>query len=84
MTGHYDLKLMAADDWLETISATRAADRGRRITDRLVVLRHLEKYIGRLTACGERYQTTTHLILEQKRLEAALVAVKDIQAGLFG
>ena len=83
MSGQYDLKIMCIDEWLETISTLNRGQRERLILDRLLILRHLEKYVARLPVCGARYRAGTRLIDAQKHLKEAVSAMSGVQCGLF-
>ena len=94
MGDRFDLGLMDEARWRETLSAM-AGCKHQEIwniqralyEDRLVILRHLEKYVGRMGAddmsMSKKYRAQTGLILDQKSLAAALARVPSPQQVLF-
>lgn len=94
MIDRFDLGLMDEARWRETLS-TMAGCKGQELwdiqrtlyEDRLVILGHLEKYVGRMEAgdmlMSNKYQAETGLILDQKSLVAALARMPSPQQALF-
>ena len=94
MGDRFDLGLMDEARWRETLSIMSGC-KGQELwdiqrtlyEDRLVILGHLEKYVGRMGAddmlMSNKYQAQTGLMLDQESLAAALDRMPSPQQALF-